>query len=109
MVRSLTCDMLKSLDYTVMEATDPESCIELAKNHSGHIHLLLTDIIMPKMNGRELYGVLNKLQPDLKVVFMSGYASNLFGDQNIIDANTRFIQKPFSLHKLSEIIRRTLD
>jgi two-component system, cell cycle sensor histidine kinase and response regulator CckA len=92
-----------------MEATDPESCIELAKNHSGHIHLLLTDIIMPKMNGRELYGVLNKLQPDLKVVFMSGYASNLFGDQNIIDANTRFIQKPFSLHKLSEIIRRTLD
>ncbi len=109
MVRSLTCDMLKSLGYTVLEAEDPESCINLAKNHDGFIHLLLTDIIMPKMNGRELYRVLNKLQPDLKVVYMSGYASNLFGDQNIIDPDTSFIQKPFSLHNLSEIIRQTLD
>ena len=109
MVRSLTCDMLCKLGYTVLEAEDPEHCIDLFKKHDSAIHLLLTDIIMPKMNGRELYGVLNKLQPNLKVVFMSGYASNLFGDQNIIDQDTSFIQKPFSLHELSEIIRRTID
>jgi FixJ family two-component response regulator len=64
---------------------------------------------MPRMNGKELYDVLRNLQPDLKVIFMSGYTSNLIGHQNIIDQGTSFIQKPFSLHKLSEIIRRVLD
>ena len=109
MVRSLACDMLKELGYKVLAAEDPERCIDLVKQHQGVIHLLLTDIIMPKMNGKELYEVLNNLQPDLRVVFMSGYASNLIGDQNIIDQHTNFIQKPFSLHKLSDIIRQTLD
>ena len=109
MVRSLACDMLGELGYRVLVAEDPEQCIDLVKKHHGVIHLLLTDIIMPKMNGKDLYDVLNNLQPDLKVVFMSGYASNFLGNQNIIDPNTRFIQKPFSLHKLSEIIRRALD
>jgi PAS domain S-box-containing protein len=109
MVRSLTCDMLKELGYTVLEAESPERCIDLAKEHQGDIHLLLTDIIMPKMNGKELYDTLNTQQPNLRVVFMSGYASNFIGDQNIIDRRTNFIQKPFSLHRLSNIIRRTLD
>lgn len=109
MVRSLACDMLHTLGYTVLEAEDPERCIDLVQKHDGVIHLLLTDIIMPKMNGKELYSVLNKMHPELKVVFMSGYASNLIGNQNIIDKDTSFIQKPFSLHKLSDVIRRTLD
>jgi DNA-binding NtrC family response regulator len=76
--------------------------------HKEVIHLLLTDIVMPKMNGKELYDVLKNMQPDLKVVFMSGYASNLVGGQNIIAQHTNFIQKPFSLHKLSDIVRRAL-
>jgi len=109
MVRSLTCDMLALLGYKVMVAEDPNRCIDLVKNHQGVIHLLLTDIIMPKMNGKELYDVLNNLQPALKVVFMSGYASNLIGQQNILNRDTRFIQKPFSFHTLSKIIRRALD
>jgi len=109
MVRSLTCDMLNELGYRVLVAEDPERCIELVKKHHGVIDLLLTDIIMPKMNGKELFDRLNKLHPDLKVMFMSGYASNLIGQLNIIDHDTCFIQKPFSLHKLSDIIRRAID
>ena len=108
-VRSLTCDMLKMLGYKVLAAEDPAGCIDLAKKHSGALHLLLTDVIMPRMNGKELYDALNQLLPDLKVIFMSGYASDLVGQQNILDHDTCFIQKPFSLHKLSEIIRRALD
>ena len=109
MVRSLACDMLNLLGYRVLAAEDPERCIDLAKKQQDVIHLLLTDIIMPKMTGKELYAVLNNLQPDLKVIFMSGYASDLVGHQDIIDQGTCFIQKPFSLHKLSEVIRQTLD
>ena len=75
MVRSLACNMLTQLGYTVLAAEDPERCIDLVKQHDGIIHLLLTDLIMPGMNGKELYNTLNKLQTDLKVVFMSGYAS----------------------------------
>lgn len=108
-VRSLTRDMLNELGYKVLVAEDPERCIDLVQKHEGVIHLLLTDIIMPKMNGKELYDVLNHLQPKLKVIFMSGYASDLIGHQSIIDPDTSFIQKPFSIQKLSEIIRRTLD
>lgn len=108
-VRALTCDMLKMLGYKVLAAEDPEGCIDLAKKQSGAIHLLLTDVIMPRMNGKELYDTLNHLLPDLKVIFMSGYASDLVGQHNILDQDTCFIQKPFSLHKLSEIIRRALD
>ena len=59
----------------MLAAEDPERCIDLVKQHDGIIHLLLTDLIMPGMNGKELYNTLNKLQTDLKVVFMSGYAS----------------------------------
>ena len=109
MVRSLTYDMLSQLGYKVLAAENPERCIDLVKNHHGVIHLLLTDIIMPKMNGKELYDVLHHLQPGLKVIFMSGYASNVISHQNILEQGTNFIQKPFSLHKLSEIIRRALD
>lgn len=109
MVRSLTRNILNELGYKVLVAEDPERCIDLVKKYNDVIHLLLTDIIMPKMNGRQLYDVLNNLQPNLKVIFMSGYASDLIGHQNMIDQDTSFIQKPFSLHKLSEIIRRTLD
>ncbi len=109
MVRTLACDMLKELGYKTIVAEDPKSCIDLAKQHQGVIHLLLTDIIMPKMSGNVLYDVLKNMQPNLKVVFMSGYASNFIGDQNIIDEHTNFIQKPFSLKKLSDIIRRALD
>lgn len=109
MVMSLACDMLTQMGYTVLAAGNPERCIDLAKQHDGVIHLLLTDFIMPRMNGKELYDVLKKQQPSLKVIFMSGYASDLIGNQDFINRENSFIQKPFSLQKLSEIIRRTLD
>ncbi len=109
MVRSLACDMLIVLGYKVLAAEDPECCLDLVHKHSGDIHLLLADIIMPKMNGKELYARLNRLHPDLKVIFMTGYASNIIGNENIIHHDTNFIKKPFSLHELSEVIRQTLD
>jgi PAS domain S-box-containing protein len=108
-VRLLACDMLEVLGYKVLVAKDPGQCIDLVKHHQGVIHLLLTDIIMPKMNGKELYDVLNDLKPGLKVIFMSGYTSNIIRQDNIINKKTNFIQKPFSIYKLASIIRQTLD
>jgi signal transduction histidine kinase/CheY-like chemotaxis protein/HAMP domain-containing protein len=109
MVRKLACDMLTSLGYQVLTAEDPDQCIELVKTLRGPLHLLLTDVVMPKMNGMDLFNNLHLLRPDMKVLFMSGYASHVIGQHGILSEGTPFIQKPFSLHALSQKIRQVLD
>jgi PAS domain S-box-containing protein len=109
MVRKLTCDMLSEMGYNVLMAKDPEAGLDLAQNHRGVIHLLLTDIVMPQKNGKELYGELKELRPDVKVVFMSGYASDLLEQEDIVSPKHSFIQKPFSFNDLSGIVRDALN
>jgi len=89
------------------ESTD--HCLEMAEKHPEAISLLLTDVIMPKKNGKELYAELQQFRPDLKVLFMSGYTANVIGHHGILDEDVNFLQKPFTIQDLSQKVRRALQ
>lgn len=107
-VRNLTSDMLKNLGYRVLRAECPDSCLAIVQNHHGPIQLLLTDVVMPGMNGVELFNVLHQMRPEMKVLFMSGYASAVIAKHGL-EGGLNFIQKPFSMQLFSQKIRQTLD
>ena len=109
MVRTLACRMLSNLGYQVLVADTVEASIALAEAHKGNIALVLTDVIMPHMNGRELFNELHKRCPEMKALFMSGYPSNVIQHQGVLDEGMQFIQKPFTLHALSTKVRQALD
>ncbi len=93
--------MLVELGYTVLAADTPSKAIRQAVEFKDDIHLLLTDVIMPEMNGRELAKRIQDTRPHLKCLFMSGYTANVIAHQCILDDGMSFIQKPFSLEELS--------
>jgi CheY-like chemotaxis protein len=101
--------MLERLGYTVLTASTPGEAMALAKGHSDKIHLLLTDVVMPEMNGRELANQLQALYPDLKTLFMSGYTSNVIAHRGVLEEGVRFIPKPFSIKDLAVKVREALD
>ncbi|MFA5903603.1 MAG: response regulator, partial [Desulfobacula sp.] len=101
--------ILEGLGYTVLEAETPDRAMELTQNHTGRIHILLTDVVMPEMNGRDLANRLQTLYPDLKVLFMSGYTADVIAHRGVLDAGVHFIQKPFSNKDLAIKIREALD
>lgn len=107
-VRGLVCTILNSLGYQVLSAETEAGCIELAEKHEGPVDLLLTDVIMPKMNGKDLYERLKSIRPGLKVLYMSGYPDNAVGQHSVLETGMNFIQKPFSIPTLSEKIRQAL-
>jgi signal transduction histidine kinase/ActR/RegA family two-component response regulator len=109
MVRALVRDVLKMYGYTVLEAAHGEDAISLCRKHTGPIDLMLTDVVMPHMNGRELHDRLAPLRPDLKVLYMSGYAEGGIVHDGIIDPGTAFIPKPFTPEDLATKIRAVLD
>ncbi len=87
----------------------PGEAIGLVEEHTGQIHLLVTDVIMPEMNGRELSQRLQSLYPDLKRLFMSGYTANVIAHHGMLDEGVQFIQKPYSKRDLARKVRETLD
>lgn len=101
--------MLESLGYRVIFAATPDEAIHIAKENSSEIHLLLTDVIMPKMTGRDLAKELSLLYPTLKQLFMSGYTGNIIAHQGVLDEDVNFIQKPFSRQVLAGKVREVLD
>ncbi len=101
--------ILTRLGYRVITASKPSEAIQLAKESPERIELIITDIIMPEMNGKELSSILLKENPDIKILFMSGYPSNVIAYQGILEEGINFIQKPFSLKEISLKIRRVLD
>jgi two-component system, cell cycle sensor histidine kinase and response regulator CckA len=107
-IRKLTCEFLKSGGYTVLEAIDGGEALQLAEHYEGAIHLLVTDVVMPKMGGRELANRLSTLRPQIKALYMSGYAEHSGGDCDILDQNA-WLQKPFSLDSLLYKVRQALD
>jgi len=109
MILEMTTTMLEELGYRVLPAPSPGESIRLAKEHPDQIHLLMTDVVMPEMNGRDLSMYLIKLYPDLKHLFMSGYTANVIAHQGVLDKGVAFIQKPFSLKDLAGMIRKVLD
>jgi len=101
--------MLKKLGYRVLAAGTPVEALTLAREHTGKIHLLITDVIMPEMNGRELARKLLSLYPGLKRLFMSGYTANVIAHHGVLEEGVNFIQKPFSKQELAEGVRKALE
>jgi len=107
MVLQLVCETLEGHGYRVIAAENPEIALERAAQAVG-IDLLLTDVVMPKMNGRELHRRLSSRLPDLKVVYMSGYTENVIADQGMLHEGVDFIQKPFAVRTLLQKVRQVL-
>ncbi len=101
--------MLERLGYTVLEAQTPIHAIQLVEEHPGEIHLLITDVVMPGMNGRELVERLRAIRPGLRYFYMSGYTADVITHRGILDEGTNFIQKPFSSDDLAARVRQVLD
>ena len=101
--------MLEMNGYTVIAASDGLEAIEICKRHEAPIHLMLSDVVMPQMGGRELAQRLATVRPDMKVLYMSGYTSNAIVHHGILDPGTLFIQKPFTPDSLARKVREVLD
>ena len=108
-VRDVVAHILKNRGYTVIAAQNADECLRLARQHNGPIHLLLTDVIMPRMNGRELFRRLSAFLPDLEVLYMSGYTDDVIAHHGILEEGIHLLQKPVSIHTLTSKIRELLD
>ena len=108
-LRYLARQYLEKQGYKVIEAADGAVAMQIAVAHEGVIHLLLTDVIMPGMNGRELAQRISEIRPNVKVLYMSGYTENVIGHNGTLDAGVRLLQKPFNLRDLRTIVREVLD
>jgi len=101
--------MLEKIGYQVLTASTPSEATRFASEHAGRIHLLITDVVMPEMNGRDLANRLQSLYPDLKILFMSGYTANTIAHRGVLDEGVNFIQKPFSMRDLAAKVRAALE
>jgi PAS domain S-box-containing protein len=107
-VRDLVVDALQGTGYQVLEAAEGSAALDVAAQHSGKIHLLLTDVIMPRMSGKELADRLKQLRPEIRVLYMSGYAADVISSRGSLDAGEQYIAKPFSLTSLLTKVREIL-
>jgi PAS domain S-box-containing protein len=108
-ILQMTTMMLTRLGYTVVAAATPGEAIRLALEYRGRIDLLMTDVVMPEMNGRELAKNLLSHYPDLKRLFMSGYNANVIAHHGVLDQGIHFIEKPFSMKDLGRKLREALE
>jgi CheY-like chemotaxis protein len=107
-LREAVCDYLCSMGYTVLAAGSGKEALSVVSEHEGNIDLIITDMVMPGMSGRELAQMLGSLRPDLKTIFMSGYSDDAALRHGIKDTDATFLQKPFSLGTLARKVRETL-
>jgi PAS domain S-box-containing protein len=108
-VRGLAQTSLEMYGYRVLWAADAQGALRLAEEHAGTIHLLLTDVVMPGMSGRELVDILRQRQPQLTVLFMSGYTDDAVLRHGLVHADVAFLQKPFTPAGLARKVRDVLD
>ena len=108
-ILKMTAMMLGMHGYTVLTASTPSEALDIADEHAGTLHLLMTDVIMPEMNGGELAQRLMINHPAMKILFMSGYTSDIIGHHGVLDNDVNFIQKPFSMRDLAAKVRGILD
>jgi PAS domain S-box-containing protein len=109
MVRHLVRETLEREGYTVIDANGPVEARRAANRYSGVIHLLITDVIMPRINGRELAARLLRRRANLKVLYMSGYTDSAIASGGVLDSDTAFLQKPFTPIALSAKVREVLE
>jgi len=108
-LRKYVSDVLKSLGYKVLEAGDGEEALRISGEHEDVIHLLLTDFIMPGINGRELADTLQQDRPNMKVIIMSGYTDDVIAQHGVLEDGINFLQKPVTVIKMASKIREVLD
>ncbi len=108
-VRSLARIMLESEGYTVLEAPGSTEALRMASQHKGAIHMLLTDVVMPVMSGRELAERLAKMHPQMKILYMSGYTDDTVLRHGVLESGVAFLQKPFAPEVLVRKVREVLD
>ena len=108
-ILAMTRKVLERLGYTVFAANTPSEAIHLAETQADGIHLLVTDLVMPEINGRDLASRLSSLCPKLKCLFMSGYTADIIARQGVLEESEQFIQKPFSMRDLAAKLRIVLN
>lgn len=105
----LGMEMLEGLGYKVLTANTPQQALSLAQEYTGELHLLMTDVVMPEMNGRDLAEQIRAMHPQIKTLFVSGYTANVIVHHGVLEKGTHFLQKPFSLRNLAVKVREALS
>jgi CheY-like chemotaxis protein len=108
-VRRLTGQILGHFGYQVLEADSGDEALEICDRHSGPIHMLITDVVMPKISGRQVAEMVRQRLPEVKVVFISGYTDNAIAHHGVLDEGINFVSKPFSAESLARKVRQVLD
>jgi len=109
LVRDLAGISLRNYGYTVLEATDGFEALKICSSHQSPVHILVTDVVMPGMNGRELAEGIKSLCPAIRVLYISGYTDNAIVPHGVLDAGTAFLQKPLTPATLARKVREVLD
>jgi hypothetical protein len=109
-VREVAVDMLEMKGYKTLATSDPMVAVQIARTEAGPIHLLLTDVVMPIMNGRQLSEQIRVIRPGIKVLFMSAYSTQTVDDYGVrIAPGAPFVMKPFTMETLATQVRAILD
>jgi CheY-like chemotaxis protein len=108
-VRKLAGRILKTQGYTVLETADGNEALRICKGRKEPVYLILTDVVMPGMSGRELAERLKKFQPEIRVLYMSGYTDNAIVHHGVLEKGMNYIQKPFTIEGLARKVREVLD
>ena len=108
-IRELIVETLKPLGYHCLQAASGKEAIDLLQKYKGEVHLLLTDVVMPHMNGKELAETIKKERPDIKVIFMSGYTENIITHHGVLDKGINYISKPITPVALTQKIKSALN
>ena len=108
-VRELACEALQTLGYRTLNASDPEEALTLCDTYKGKIQLLLTDVVLPQMDGKSLFDRISATMPHIKVLYMSGYTDDAIVRHGVLTAGVHFLQKPFTMDGLAIKVREVLD
>jgi two-component system, cell cycle sensor histidine kinase and response regulator CckA len=108
-LRLICARILEDLGYTVLTAETPGEALEMAKKHAGGLHLLLTDVVMPGMDGKQLARRIAALKPGVRVLYMSGYTADVIAKRGVLEQNTDFLQKPFARLDLALKVHEVLQ
>jgi PAS domain S-box-containing protein len=108
-ILQLGAAILKRFGYTVFAARSPGEALTIVRKQKDTIHLLITDVVMPGMNGRDLRDKIVALRPEIKTLFMSGYTSNIIAHHGVLESDIHFLQKPFSVNNLAAKVREVLE
>lgn len=108
-VRHLAAEALETLGYRVLSASSPDEALAIGAGHDGQIHLLLSDVVLPQMDGRSLYEIVRHQRRETRALFVSGYTENFIVHRGMLDPGVSFLPKPFTVASLARMVRRVLD